>query len=123
MKANRFFSVSYDMPTHPKIQMLEDMGGGIVALGQWVALLCLLYDANGVIELTDQLRRFLALRLQTDDLDTFLRACAECGLIDKEMLTAGRVASNSVCEQLDYYRQKSEAGKKGNAKRWGDKKH
>jgi hypothetical protein len=111
------------MPVHPKIQMLEDIGGGIVAFGQWVSLLCLLYDADGVIELTDPIRRFLASRLQTDDLDVFLRACAACDLIDKEMLTAGRIASNSVCEQLDYYRQKSEAGKKGNAKRWSDKKH
>jgi len=121
MKGNRFFSVSYDMPTHPKVDMLRDMGGGIVALGRWVALMCLLYDANGVIELTDLNRRMLAKRLETDDVDGFLRSCAMCELIDAEMLSAGRVASRSVCDQLEYYRQKSEAGKKGNEKRWGGK--
>lgn len=113
MKGGRYFSVSYDMPTHPKIEMLCDMCGGVVAYGRWMRLLCLLYDGNGIIELNDINRRFIAKRLETDDLDGFLRACAECGLIARDMLTAGRIASESVCEQLEYFRQKSEAGKKG----------
>ena len=118
MKADNFFPVSYSMPHHPKVENLRDICGGVLAVGQWVILLCLLYDYEGEIELTTLNRRMLARELETDDLDGYLNALADCKLIDKGFLDAGFVTSRGVCDQLEYKRQKSEAGKKGMSKRW-----
>lgn len=121
MKADRFFSVHYDMRHHPKIELLKKLEGGIVALGRWFVLLSILYDVGGVIDVNKPLiRSYLADELDMDggELDGFLSSCAECELISSELLKMGHVASEGVSEQLDYQRKKSEAGKKGMAKRW-----
>ena len=118
MKADNFFPVSYSMPHNPKVQNLRDICGGVIAVGQWVVLLCLLYDYDGAIELNNLNRRMLTRELETDDLDGFLNCCAECALIDAGFLEMGKVTSVGVCDQLEFKRQKSEAGKKGSAKRW-----
>ena len=123
MKADRFFSVHYDTRHNPKIDMLRDMGGGIVAFGRWIVLLSLLYDSDGLIDVTNTpKRKYLAkeLELSDDGLSEFLNQCAECDLIQPELLEMGHVVSKGVCDELDYRKQKSEAGKKGNEKRWGN---
>lgn len=110
------------MRHNPKIELLRDMGGGMVALGRWVVLMSLLYDSDGLIDVNSEARRrYLCreLELDSDGLDEFLRQCAECDLLSTDLLNFGHVCSEGICEQLDYIRKKSEAGKKGMAKRWG----
>ena len=124
MKADRFFSVHYDIRHNPKIDMLRDMGGGIVAFGRWLALMSILYDSDGLIDITSNAKRRYLMReleLDADGLDEFLTQCADCDLIQPDLLGIGHVVSKGVCDELDYHKQKSEAGKKGNEKRWGKK--
>lgn len=116
MKATRFFSVAFDIRHHPKIEILRMSCGGIAALGRWIALLGILYDSDGVFDLTKSGRtEYLAheLELTTDELDVFLISAAECELIDANLLQVGHVVSHGVCEQLEYQKQKSESGKMG----------
>lgn len=126
MKADRFFSIHYDMRHNPKIELLKDMGNGIVELARWVVLMSILYDVDGLYDMNAKgKRRYLMRELEIatdDDLDEFLSICAECDLISGEMLEMGNVVSRGVSEQIDYYKQKSEAGKKGMESRWGGKK-
>ena len=123
MKAGRFFSVHYDIRHNPKIELLRDMGAGIVELARWIALMSILYDVGGLYDVTTKAkRRYLMRELELADdeeLSAFLTNCAECELISGDLLSIGHVVSPGVSEQLDYYKQKSEAGKKGNEKRWG----
>lgn len=123
MKAGRFFSVHYDIRHNPKIELLRDMGAGIVELARWIALMSILYDVGGLYDVTTKAkRRYLIRELELADdeaLSEFLSNCAECELISGDLLEIGHVVSPGVSEQLDYYKTKSEAGKKGNEKRWG----
>ena len=126
MKADRFFSVHYDMRHNPKIELLKDMGNGIVELARWIVLMSILYDVDGLYDMNAKgKRRYLMRELEIatdDDLDEFLSICAECDLISGEMLEMGHIVSRGVSEQIDYYKQKSEAGKKGMESRWGGNK-
>ena len=126
MKADRFFSVHYDIRHNPKIELLKDMGGGIVAFGRWLALMSILYDVGGLYDVTTKLkRRYLMKELELgsdDELEQFLNACAESELISADLLQIGHVVSPGISEQIEYYRKKSEAGKKGMQKRWGESK-
>lgn len=126
MKADRFFSIHYDMRHNPKIELLKDMGNGIIELARWVVLMSILYDVDGLYDMNAKgKRRYLMRELEIatdDDLDEFLSICADCDLISGEMLEMGHVVSRGVSEQLNYYKQKSEAGKKGMESRWGGKK-
>lgn len=126
MKADRFFSIHYDMRHNPKIELLKDMGNGIIELARWVVLMSILYDVDGLYDMNAKgKRRYLMRELEIatdDDLDEFLSICAECDLISGEMLEMGHIVSRGVSEQIEYYKQKSEAGKKGMESRWGGKK-
>lgn len=121
MKADRFFSVHYDIRHNPKIELLRDMGAGIAELGRWIVLMSILYDVGGLYDITTQAkRRYLSreLELSEEGLTDFLNNCAECELISADLLSLGHVVSPGVSEQLDYYNTKAEAGKKGAEKRW-----
>lgn len=126
MKADRFFSVHYDMRHNPKIELLKDMGGGIVELGRWLVLMSILYDVDGLYDITTQAkRRYLMRELELDDEDAlreFLTSCAECDLVSAELLEMGHVVSRGVSEQIEYYKQKSEMGRKAVEARWGKSK-
>lgn len=122
----RFFSVHYDTRHNPKIDMLRDMSGGIVAFGRWIALLSILYDSDGLIDVTKPAKRKYLMReleLSDDGLSEFLNHCAECDLLTPELLELGHVVSKGVCDELDYRKSKSEAGKKGMEKRWKGNKN
>ena len=122
MKADRFFSVHYDMRHNPKIELLRDMGGGMAALGRWLALMSILYDVGGLYDISKPLkRRYLAKELELnddDELREFLLMCADCELLSGELLELGHVVSPGISDQIEYQKKKSEAGKKGMAKRW-----
>ena len=123
MRADRFFSVHYDMRHNPKIELLRDMGGGIAACGRWLALMSILYDVGGLYDVTTVAKRRYLIRelelIDDEELDEFLSICADCELLSAELLEMNHVVCPGVCEQLEYHKAKSEAGKKGMAKRWG----
>lgn len=122
MKADRFFSVHYDSRHNPKIELLRDSGNGLVEYARWIVLLALLYDSDGIYDLTAKgKKRYLMRELELDsddDLKTFLLNCAECDLISAELLELGHVVSRGVSEEIEYYKKKSEAGKKGMQSRY-----
>ena len=122
MKADRFFSVHYDSRHNPKIALLRDMGGGLIEYARWIVLLALLYDSDGLIDLSSKgKKRYLMRELEIsseEELNEFLSNCAECELISAELLELGHVVSRGVSEQIEYYKQKSEAGRKAVNARW-----
>lgn len=122
MKADRFFSIHYDMRHNPKIELLKDMGNGIIELARWVVLMSILYDVDGLYDMNAKgKRRYLMRELEIatdDDLDEFLSICAECDLISGEMLEMGHIVSRGVSEQIEYYKTKSNIGKKAAEGRW-----
>ncbi len=125
MKADRFYSVHYDARHNPKIELLRDMGNGLIEFGRWVVLLAILYDSDGLYDMTAKgKKRYLMKELEIssdEELQEFLSNCAECELISPELLELGHVVSHGVSEEIEYYKKKSEAGKKGMQKRWGKK--
>lgn len=130
MDAQRFFPVPYDNRNDVKIVKLrtvyENAGyDGFAAYGRWVALLGILYDQHGIIDMSDSLnRQVIAKELCLDDVDEFFNMLAGLGLIDSELYHAtNQVANKGVCDQLEFKHQKSLAAQKGNEKRWGSKKN
>ena len=126
MRADRFFSIHYDMRHNPKVELLKDMGNGIVELARWIVLMSILYDCDGLYDLNNSgKRRYLMRELEIGsegELDRFLGMCAECDLISGELLKIGHVVSHGVCEQIEYYKSKTEVAKKAAQARWGKKK-
>ena len=120
----RFFSVPYDIINDFKIRRLMHISGGIVALGRWVALLGMLYDEHGLLDLNDASSvRLVAETLQLDDVDEFMLQLAECKLIDSELYRlTGHVVNHGVCDELEYKKTKSEAGKQGGRPKKQNKK-
>ena len=113
---SKFFKMPYDIPHDPRIQLIRDECGGIIALAYWVTLLANLYYWDGLIDLTKPGQRTrLKRELELDDegLDRFLEACAAVNFIDAELLKMGHVVSHGVCDELAYKKTKSDAGKQG----------
>ena len=120
MDANRFFSVPYDNRNDMKILRMRRKLGGIAAYGRWVALLGMLYDEGGVLDMSDEdMVAVVADELELDDVDAFFVGLAKVGLIEGDLYDSMRhVVNDGVCREIEYRRKKSEAGKKGNEKRW-----
>lgn len=121
MDANRFFSVPFDNRNDVKMLRIRRRLGGMAAYGRWVALLGMLYDEGGVLDMNDQeMRDITADELELDDVDGFFTELARIGLIDKELYeSVGHVVNDGVCREIEYRKKKSEAGRKGNEARWG----
>ena len=113
MDANRFFSVPYDNRNDVKIRRMRKRLGGIAAYGRWVALLGMLYDEGGMLDMNDVLlREIVAEELELSDVDEYFTALAEIGLIEQGLYySLNHIVNNGVCEQIEYRRKKSEAGK------------
>lgn len=124
MDANRFFSVPFDNRNDVKMKRLRKRLGGYAGYGRWVALLGMLYDEKGIIDMSCQdMREIVCDELELDDADEFFTNLAEIGLIDKELYhSLNHVVNKGVVEQLEYRVKKSDAGKKGNEKRWANTK-
>ena len=123
MDANRFFSVPFDNRNDVKIKRLRKRCG-MSGYGRWIALLGILFDEDGILDMNDpDMREVVAdeLELELEELDKFLSVLADIGLIDKELYySMNHVVNKGVCDELEYRKKKSAAGKKGNAKRWGN---
>ena len=123
MDANRFFSVPYDNRNDVKMLRLRRRMGGMAAYGRWIALLGMLYDEGGMLDMNDDDYRWIAEKeLEVEDIDVFFSGLASIGLIDREMYEGmNHVVNKGVCDEIAYKKMKSEAGRKGNEKRWGKK--
>jgi hypothetical protein len=121
MDANRFFSIPYDNRNDVKMRRLRKRLGGYAGYGRWVALLGMLYDEKGILDMNDQeMREIVAEELDLDDVDMFFDELSMLGLIDRELYASmSHVVNHGVCDEIEYRRKKSEAGRKGMAKRWG----
>ena len=127
MNANRYFSVPYDGRNDVTIRLLRKREGGLVAYGRWIALLGMLYDSDGILQLEKpNVAELIAEELDfnsEDELRGYLETLAELELIDATAYTdRNHVIIPGVVKEIDYYRAKSEAGKAAMKKRWGDKK-
>ena len=123
MDANRFFSVPFDNRNDVKMKRLRKRLGGYAGYGRWVALLGMLYDEKGILDVGDaEMREIVADELELDDVDGFFAELAKLGLIDDKLYhSMSHVVNHGVCDELEYRRKKSEAGKKGLEKRYGKK--
>ena len=123
MRADRFFSVPYHNRSDTKMVLLR-FRYGYAGYGRWIALLGMLYDEDGLIDMNDDLmRQMVSSQLDLDDVDGFLGFLAKIGLIEPSFWELGHVVNHGVCDELEYRKQKSDAGKKGMEKRWkGGKK-
>lgn len=125
MDANRFFSVPYDNRNDVKMKRLRKRLGGYAGYGRWVALLGMLYDEKGILDMSDaEMREIVCEELELDDADHFFTVLADIGLIDKELYhSMNHVVNRGVLEQIEYRVNKSNAGKKsGEARRNRDTK-
>ena len=123
MDANRFFSVPFDNRNDVKMKRLRKRLGGYAAYGRWVALLGMLYDEKGILDMSDaEMREIAADELELEDVDEFFTELADIGLIDKELYHAmSHVVNKGVVEQIEFRKSKSNAGKKsGEARRKKD---
>lgn len=120
MNANRFFSIPFDNRNDVKIRRMRKKLGGIAAYGRWVALLGMLYDEGGVLDMTDRdMVEIVADELELEDVDEFFTELAGLGLVDKELYDSmSHVVNKGVCDEIAYRKRKSDAGKKGMASRW-----
>lgn len=118
MDAQRFFPVPYDNRNDVKIVKLRTLyenldKDGFAAYGRWVALLGILYDQHGILDMSDSLnRQVIAKELCLDDVDEFFSMLAGLGLIDSDLYhTTSQVANKGVCDQLEFKKTRSQAGK------------
>lgn len=114
MEGGKFFSVPYGNRNEMKMLMLRQIGGYAI-YGRWVALLGMLYERKGLIDMNDALmRKIVCMELDLEDADEFFTELANIGLIDAELYhSMNHVVNKGVCKELDYYKAKSEAGKQG----------
>ena len=125
MDANRFFSVPYDNRNDVKMRRLRKRLNGYAGYGRWVALLGMLYDEKGILDMSDaEMVEIVCEELELDDADHFFTVLADIGLIDKELYhSMNHVVNRGVLEQIEYRVSKSNAGKKsGEARRNKDAK-
>lgn len=123
MDANRFYSVPYDARNDTAILKLRRKHGGIAAYGRWQALLGVLYDEGGTIDLSDEDNFAMVEReieLDGPDLEEFVKSCVKFGLLSPDLWSIGTIGSRGVCEELEYRRnlreKRSTAGKNGGRK-------
>ena len=125
MNSNRYYSIPFDARNDVAMRLLRRKQGGIVAFGRWQALLGMLYDADGRIDLKDETMRDLVceeLELDAEGLDSFLADCRALDILSKDAWNNWTVVmSEGVLKEIDYRQRKSYAGKKGMEARWGRK--
>jgi hypothetical protein len=124
MDANRFFSVPYDNRNDVTIRRMRKTLDDFAAYGRWIALLGMLYDSNGVLDVSDDVTREIVAEelslTNMEEFETFFRALSNLGLIEPKLYAQGHIVNDGVCEQLAYRRTKSEAGKRGGRSKKGN---
>ena len=113
LKGNRFYSVPYDARNDPAMKILRLKQGGIVAYGRWQALLGILYDMDGAVDLKDEAAHRMIeaeLELKPDRLDEFVQESVAVKFLDAGAWELGWASSGSVKEQLA--RQESQSDRR-----------
>lgn len=119
MKGNRFYTVPYDARNDTKILKLGKLQRGkMLAFGRWQALLGMMFDEDGIVDLSDETTRIIVreeLDFKTDEqLSRYLNHCAAVGLISADVWEAfSHVVNEGVIEQLAFKANKAGAGKRG----------
>lgn len=116
MDANRFYSIPYDARNDTAMIKLRRKHGGMAAFGRWQALLGVLFDEGGIVDLNDDDNRAMVeseIELKGERLDGFVESCVKYGLLDETYWAIGKIGSHGVCEELEYRHKQSEKGKKG----------
>ena len=103
MDANRFFSVPFDNRNDVKMKRLRKRLNGYAGYGRWVALLGMLYDEKGILDMSDaEMREIVADELELDDVDEFFTELAKLGLIDDKLYhSMSHVVNHGVCDELE----------------------
>lgn len=119
MNANRFFTVPFDCRNDTKMLRLGKLQRGKMrAFGRWMSLLGMLYDDDGIIDVSNDTTFSIVMDelefRQPGDLEVFLNNCSEVGLIDSELwVTMQHVVNPGVTKQLAYRTAQSSNGKSG----------
>lgn len=123
MDANRFYSVPWDGYNDVGMKLLRKKHGGVAAYGRWHAMLGILYDRGGRIELDEDFMLLLEEELEMDRaaLNSFIDDLAKLGWVNADFLDMGVLASAGVIEQLEYRKKKQRAGSIGAEARWQKK--
>ena len=121
MKKNKFYTIPYDARNTFDMKVLRRKFGGIRAFGQWQALLGMLYEKDGTIDLSDEFERKVCedeLELHGEKLDEFIRALGDAGWIDPVFWERQQhVVSKGVADQLAYRKEQASNGKQNGKKK------
>lgn len=120
MKGSKFFTVPYDARSTSEMRYLKLRCGGIAAFGRWMALLGILYEQDGSVDLSnDIMHRVIEeeLELKGSALDEFIDALVELGWVEAGFWKDKKhVISASVVQQIEYKSKQAENAKGGKVK-------
>ena len=114
MRGGKFYSIPYDARCSVETRYVRRKAGGIAAFGRWIALLGILYEQDGGIDLSDDVMRLVIedeLELKGYKLDEFIGTIAQIGWIEPgPWKERQHVISKGVCDQLEFKRRAAESG-------------
>lgn len=118
MKNSKFFTVPYDVAHTSEMRYVRKRCGGLIAFGRWMALLGIMYEQDGKVDLNDPVMREVVMDEleigQAQELDELLEALGSVDFVSAQMLEDhGLLTSNGVLQQVAYKLERSAAGKKG----------
>lgn len=128
MKSNRFFTIAFDARNSSKMRYVErKVGDGLLTFGRWIALLGMLHEQDGAIDLSAPVMREVVrdeLEFANDEeLDAFVEAIADVRWVDPGMWHDKRhLISENVIGQIEYRKKRAEAGRKGGEAQGGNRK-
>lgn len=118
MKNKKFFSVPYDARASSEMRYVRRRCGGIVAFGRWMALLGMLYEQDGGIDLSDDvmfavIKDELEFR-KDEEFEEFIGALAKVGWIEPGPWQSRRhLISQGVVGQITFKKSQGDSGRKG----------
>jgi len=114
MRGGKFYSIPYDARCSVETRYVRRKAGGIAAFGRWIALLGILYEQDGGIDLSNDVMRAVIedeLELKGERLDEFIDTLTEVGWIEPgPWKERQHVMSGGVCDQLEFKRRAAESG-------------
>lgn len=118
MKNSKFFTVPYDVAHTSEMRYVRKRCGGLIAFGRWMALLGIMYEQDGKVDLNDPVMREVVMDEleigQAQELDDLLDALGSVDFVSAQVLEDhGLLTSNGVLQQVAYKLERSAAGKKG----------
>lgn len=127
MNANIFMDVSRELWGNVEfraVRALRPDESEATTTGLWVILLRYLYGFHGVIDWSDPTVRAVVcdgFRESEDSVAGFIADCARAGFLDKALWEEEKHAvSKGVCEQIEYRKNKGEAGRMGGRPKKGN---